>query len=54
MKFFRINKGRFENSDVVLIDDEEMITSDRISAKRFNEHYMLSLYYLQDLCWVST
>ena len=40
MKPFLTNKGCLENNDIVLLDGEEMITNDRILAKRFNEHYI--------------
>ena len=39
MKPFPTNKGCLENNDIILLDGEEMITNDRILAKRFNEHY---------------
>ena len=37
---FLTNKGCLENNDIILLDGEEMITNDRILAKRFNEHYI--------------
>ena len=40
MKPFLTNKGCLENNDINLLDGEEMITNDRILAKRFNEHYL--------------
>ena len=40
MKPFLTNKGCLENNDIILLDGEEMITNDRILAKRFNEHYL--------------
>ena len=40
MKPFLTNKGCLENNDIILLDGEEMITKDRILAKRFNEHYI--------------
>ena len=40
MKPFLTNKGCLENNDIILLDGEEMITNDRILAKRFNEHYI--------------
>ena len=39
MKPFITNKGCLENNDI-LLDGEEMITNDRILAKRFNYHYI--------------
>ena len=39
MNPFLRNKGCLENNDVILLDDEEMITYDRILAKYLNEHY---------------
>ena len=39
MNPFLRNKGCLENNDIILLDDEEMITNDRILAKYFNEHY---------------
>ena len=40
MKPFLTNKGCLENNDIILLDGEEMITNDRILAKRLNEHYI--------------
>ena len=40
LKPFLTNKGCLENSDIILLDDEEMINNDKILAKRFNEHYV--------------
>ena len=40
MKPFLTNKGCLENNDIILLDGEEMITNDRILAKRFKEHYI--------------
>ena len=40
MEPFLTNKGCLENNDIILLDGEEMITNDRILAKRFNEHYI--------------
>ena len=40
MKPFLTNKECLENNDIILRDGEEMITNDRILAKRFNEHYI--------------
>ena len=40
MKPFLTNKGCLENNDIVLLDSEEMITNDRILAKRLNGHYV--------------
>ena len=34
------NKGCLENSDIMLIDDDEMVTDDKTLAKTFNEHYI--------------
>ena len=39
MNPFLRNEGCFENNDVILLDDEEMITYDWILAKYLNEHY---------------
>ena len=36
MKPFLTNKGCLENNDFVLLDGEEMITNNRILAKRFD------------------
>ena len=40
MKPFLTNKGCLENDNIILLDGEEMIATDRILAKRFNEHYI--------------
>ena len=40
VKPFLTNKGCLKNNDIILLDGEEMITNDRILAKRFNEHYI--------------
>ena len=40
MKPFLTNKGCLENNDIILLDGEEMITNDRILAKRFNDYYI--------------
>ena len=40
MKPFLTNKGCLENNDIILLDGDEMITNDRILAKRFNGHYI--------------
>ena len=32
------NYGCLENNDIILLDDEEMITNDRILAKHFNDY----------------
>ena len=37
---FLTNKGCLENSDIMLINDGDMITNDKILAKTFNEHYI--------------
>ena len=34
------NKGCLQNDDIILLDGEKIITSDRILAKCFNEHYI--------------
>ena len=34
------NKGCLENSDIMLINDDEMVTDDKTLAKTFNEHYI--------------
>ena len=35
-----MNKGCLENSDIMLINDDEMIIDDETFAKTFNEHYI--------------
>ena len=40
MKPFITNKGCVENNGINLLDGKEMITTDRIISKRFNEHYI--------------
>ena len=40
MKPFITNKGCVENNGIILLDGKEMITTDRILSKRFNEHYI--------------
>ena len=37
---FLTNKGCLENSDIMLINDDDMITDDKTLAKTFNEHYI--------------
>ena len=40
VKPFLTNKGCLENSDIMLINDDEMVTDDKTLAKTFNEHYI--------------
>ena len=40
IKPFLTNKGCLENSDIMLINDEEMVTDNETLAKTFNEHYI--------------
>ena len=40
MKLFLLSKGCFDNSDIMLRGDNEMITDDKRLAKLFNEHYI--------------
>ena len=40
IKSFLRNKGCLENSDIMLINDDEMVTDDKILEKTFNEHYI--------------
>ena len=40
IKLFLTNKGCIENSDIMLINDDEMVTDDKTLAKTFNEHYI--------------
>ena len=37
---FLTNKGCIENSDIMLINDDEMVTDDKTLAKTFNEHFI--------------
>ena len=37
---FLTNKGCLENSDIMLINDDEMVTDDKTLAEAFNEHYI--------------
>ena len=37
---FLTNKGCLEYSDIMLINDDEMVTDDKTLAKTFNEHYI--------------
>ena len=37
---FLTYKGCLENSDIMLINDDEMVTDDKTLAKTFNEHYV--------------
>ena len=37
---FLRNKGCLENSDIMLINDDDIITDDKTLAKTFNEHYI--------------
>ena len=39
IKPFLTNKG-LENSDIMLINDDEMVTDDKTLAKTFNNHYI--------------
>ena len=39
IKPFLMNKG-LENSDIMLINDDEMVTDDKTLAKTFNNHYI--------------
>ena len=39
-KPFLTNKGCLENSDTMLINNDEMVTDDKTLAKTFNEHYI--------------
>ena len=38
IKPFLTNNGCLENSDIILINDDEMVTDDKTLAKTFNEH----------------
>ena len=40
IKPFLTNKGCLENSDIMLINDDEMVTDDKTLAKILNEHYI--------------
>ena len=40
MKPFIIKKGCLENSDIMLINNAEMVIDDKTLAKPFNEHYI--------------
>ena len=40
IRHFLTNKGCLENSDIILINDDEMVTDDKTLAKTFNEHYV--------------
>ena len=40
MKPFLTNKGYLANCDIMLRDDNKMITDDKRLAKLFNEHYI--------------
>ena len=40
IKPFLTNKGCLENSDIMLINDDDMVTDDKTFAKTFNEHYI--------------
>ena len=40
IKPFLTNKGCLENSEIMLINDDEMVTDDKTLAKIFNEHYI--------------
>ena len=37
---FLTNKGCLKNSDIMLMNDDEMVTDDETLAKTFNEHYI--------------
>ena len=34
------NKGCPENSDIMIINDDEVVTDDKTLPKTFNEHYI--------------
>ena len=40
IKPFPMNKDCLENSDIILINDYEMVTDDKTLAKTFHEHYI--------------
>ena len=40
IRSFLTNKGCLENSDIMLINDDEMVTDDKTLAKTFNEYYI--------------
>ena len=47
-KIFLKNKGSVENKELILIHDEEIITSDMILGKRFLKKYMSTLEPFSD------
>ena len=49
IKPFLTNKGCLENSDIMLINDDEMVTDDKTFAKTFNEHYITIVERSSDL-----
>ena len=40
IKPFLTNKGCLENSDIMLINDDDMVTDDKTFAKTYNKHYI--------------
>ena len=40
---FLTNKGCLENNDIMLINDDEMVTDDKTLAKTFNDHYITTV-----------
>ena len=40
IRLFLTNKGFLESSDIIPINDDDMITDDKTLAKTFNEHYI--------------
>ena len=40
IKPFLTNKVCLENSNIMLINDDEIVTDDKTLAKTFNEHYI--------------
>ena len=51
IKPFLTNKGCLENSDIMLINDDEMVTDDKTLAKTFNEHYINIVQRSSGLKW---
>ena len=40
---FLTNKACVENSDIMLINDDDIVTDDKTLAKTFNEHYIITV-----------
>ena len=49
IKPFLTNKGCLENNDIMIINDNDMVTDDKTLAKTFSEHYINTVERSSDL-----